>query len=409
MGIVTSLGVGKHRNWEMLTAGCSGIDRIRRFETKGLPCGIGGTIDYERLGALPFPVRTERLAEMVVDEALAEAKLPAKGVPGLLFLGLPPSELSWSELLSLSRCVPDGSNVAPDELVSPVSQGAHRHEYSILAVGGAAIRLHEKYDTRAAPVLVNTACSTGATVIELAVEAIRRGQADVAVAVAADASITPDSIIRFGLLAALSMSKQAPHAAARPFSLDRDGFVMGEGAAALVLETRESAKSRGVPPLGFVTGIGERSDPYHLTRSTPNGAPAAAAIRAAIADARLTPEDIGYINAHGTGTKENDRVEGAAVKDVFGSFADCPPISSNKSMIGHTMSAAGLVEVVFSVLTIQAGVIPPTINYRIPDPELPLDVVPNVARRADARHVLSNSFGFGGQNVCIVLSREPPG
>jgi 3-oxoacyl-[acyl-carrier-protein] synthase II len=203
------------------------------------------------------------------------------------------------------------------------------------------------------------------------------------------------------------MHKESPATAARPFSLDRDGFVMGEGAAAMVLETLESAKSRGASPLGFITGIGERSDPFHLTRSTPSGAPVAAAISSAIADAGLAPDDIGYINAHGTGTQENDRVEGAALKTVFGSFSNCPPISSNKSMIGHTMSAAGLIEAVFSLLSIKHGVLPPTINYHTPDPDLPLDVVPNSARCAHVRHVLSNSFGFGGQNVAVVLSREP--
>jgi 3-oxoacyl-[acyl-carrier-protein] synthase II len=330
-----------------------------------------------------------------------------KDVPAALFKGLPPVEMSWSELLRLTCEVRAGENTAPHELIKPTSEGSHSEKYSPYAMGGIATRLVEKYAQRGAPVLVNTACSTGATVIELAVESIRRGDADVALAVAADASVTPDALIRFGLLAALSMSNDPPEAAAKPFSLDRDGFVMGEGAAALVLESHESAKYRGAVPLGFVTGIGETSDPFHLTRSTPNGDPIAAAMRAAIADAALGPEHIGYVNAHGTGTKENDRVEGAAFNQVFGSPCRSPPISSNKSMIGHTMSAAGLIEALFSLLSVQHGLLPPTIKYRIPDPELPLDVVPNVARRAEVAHVLSNSFGFGGQNVAIVLSREP--
>ena len=407
MGIATSLGLGAHCNWQSLSQGRSGITAIRRLETKGLHSGIGGTIDSMGLGQFPFPIRTQRLAEHVLDEALAQAKLAKKDVPARLFLGLPPMEMSWAELLALAREIARGGSILPDELIRPASDGSHKDKYSVYAIGGIVAALAEKYGTQGAPVIVNTACSTGATVIELAVEAIRRGETELALAVAADASITPDAIIRFGLLAALSMSKDAPEAAAKPFSLDRDGFVMGEGAAALVLERAERATSRGASSLGFVTGIGETADPFHLTRSTPSGAPIAAAMRSAIADAGLVPEDVGYINAHGTGTKENDRVEGAALKQVFGSFSNCPPVSSNKSMIGHTMSAAGLIEAAFSLLSIQHEVLPPTINYRVPDPELPLDVVPNSSRPASVRHVLSNSFGFGGQNVALILSREP--
>jgi 3-oxoacyl-[acyl-carrier-protein] synthase II len=218
----------------------------------------------------------------------------------------------------------------------------------------------------------------------------------------------PDTIIRFSLLAALSVSNDPPEAAARPFSLDRDGFVIGEGAAALVLENYQAATARGQPPLGFVTGLGESADSYHITRSRPDGSASVAAMRAAIDDSGLRSDEIQYVNAHGTGTPENDRVEGMALERVFGSSARSIPISSNKSMIGHTMSAAGAIEAVFSLLTIKSGMLPPTINYRIPDPGLPLDVVPNHARPANVHNVLSNSFGFGGQNVCLVLSREPP-
>jgi 3-oxoacyl-[acyl-carrier-protein] synthase II len=208
-------------------------------------------------------------------------------------------------------------------------------------------------------------------------------------------------------LAALSVGNQPPERAARPFSLDRDGFVLGEGAAALVLESHASAKARGRPALGFVTGLGESADRFHLTRSSPDASAIVAAMRSAITDSDLDPHDIQYVNAHGTGTPENDRVEGLAHQLTFGTNAEPVPISSNKSMIGHTMSAAGAIEAVFSLLTIQKGTLPPTINYRIPDPALRLDVVANAARAAEARNVLSNSFGFGGQNVCLVLSREP--
>jgi 3-oxoacyl-[acyl-carrier-protein] synthase II len=407
MGMVTALGVGKEANWAALTQGRSGISPISRFDTSGLRTTIGGLVSLEGLDALPFPVRTERLAAMALNEALSEAQLPTKYPSALLFLGIPPAEMSWSLRLAFALEVGDGGKTTYDELVRATSSGTHRDKHEIFLPGGIAARLAEEFDTQNAPVVVNTACATGATVIQLAAESIRRGETDRALAVASDASVVPDTIIRFSLLAALSMSNDPPDFAARPFSLDRDGFVIGEGAAALVLESYEAAKSRGVRALGFVAGLGESADRYHLTRSSPDGGPIVSAIRAAIRDADLTPDDIHYVNAHGTGTPENDRVEGLALRQVFGSYATCPPISSNKSMIGHTMSAAGAIEAVFSLMTMQSGILPPTINYRIPDPDLPLDVVPNFARSAVVMNVLSNSFGFGGQNACLILSCSP--
>ena len=407
MGIVTSLGIGKEDNWQALTQGRSGIVPIRRFSTSGLRTTIGGTIDFDGLGALPFPIRTERVASIALKEALAEAKLSSKEVFAPLFLGLPPFEMDWSHMLEFVMDVGNGRGITYDELVPAGSRGAYQHNHRTFRAGGIAARLVEEFNILHAPVVINTACATGATAIQLAAEAIRRGESDKALVVAADASIYPDAIVRFSLLAALSMSNDPPDRAARPFSLDRDGFVIGEGAAALVLETYDAAKSRGAHPLGFITGLGESADHFHLTRSSPDAGAIVAAIRSAISDAGLTPNEIDYINAHGTGTPENDRVEGLAVKKVFGSYANSPPISSNKSMIGHTMSAAGAVEALLSLQAIRSGTLPPTINYRIPDPDLPLDVVPNIARHATVRNVLSNSFGFGGQNVCLVLSCEP--
>jgi len=180
-----------------------------------------------------------------------------------------------------------------------------------------------------------------------------------------------------------------------------------EGAAALVLESAETARARGAAILGYVLGCGEKGDGFHRTRSSPDGAPIIAAIRDAIEDAGLTPDDIDYVNAHGTGTPENDKMEAMGCMAVLGERMKSVPISSNKSMIGHTLTAAGAVEAVFSLLTIQNGRIPPTINYEVPDPAIPLDVVPNAARDATVKHVLSNSFGFGGQNTCLVFGAEP--
>jgi 3-oxoacyl-[acyl-carrier-protein] synthase II len=218
--------------------------------------------------------------------------------------------------------------------------------------------------------------------------------------------VNPEALIRFSLLSALSVQNDPPEAAAKPFSKNRDGFVMAEGAGALVLESLEAAIGRGATVLGIVKGCGERADSFHRTRSSPDGKPIIGCIQDAIADAGLHPDEIDYINAHGTGTPENDKMECMAVSAVFGERATRIPISSNKSMIGHTLSAAGAVEAVFTLLTLQRGHIPPTINYLNPDPAIPLDVVPNTARDASLRYAISNSFGFGGQNVSLVLARE---
>jgi 3-oxoacyl-[acyl-carrier-protein] synthase II len=214
-----------------------------------------------------------------------------------------------------------------------------------------------------------------------------------------------EALIRFSLLSALSTRNDEPARAARPFEKSRDGFVMAEGAAALVLEDYDAARARGAKILGFLLGCGERADNFHRTRSNPDGSSIIGAMRNAIADAGLEPGDIHYVNAHGTGTPENDKMENLGMRAVFGEGA--PPISSNKSMIGHTLSASGALEAAFTLLALRDQVLPPTINHDEPDPAITLDVVPNVARPARVRNALSNSFGFGGQNVCLVLGAEP--
>ena len=214
-------------------------------------------------------------------------------------------------------------------------------------------------------------------------------------------------MIRFSLLSALSTHNDPPEKASKPFSKDRDGFVMAEGAGSLVLESLESARARGATVIGILSGCGEKADDFHRTRSKPDGSPAIAAVRAALADAGVAEDRIDYINAHGTSTPENDKMEHLSLSTVFGDRMKKLPISSNKSMIGHTLSAAGAIEAAFSLMTIREGLIPPTINYDNPDPAIDLDVVPNTKRSADVGAVLSNSFGFGGQNTCLVMAREP--
>ena len=278
--------------------------------------------------------------------------------------------------------------------------------YETFLFGGVGERLAARFGTTGAPIALTTACATGASAIQMAVEAIQRGESDAAIALGADGSVQPEAVIRFSLLSALTARNEEPAKASRPFEKTRDGFVMSEGAAALVLESLEHATRRGATVLGIVSGCGERADNFHRTRSNPNGSAIIQAMRNAIDDAGLQPADIGYVNAHGTGTPENDKMETLGMRAVFGDSP--PPISSNKSMIGHTLSAAGAIEAAFSLLTIRDQVLPPTINHNEPDPAITLDVVPNVAREVSGlRHVLSNSFGFGGQNVCLVVSAAP--
>jgi 3-oxoacyl-[acyl-carrier-protein] synthase II len=213
--------------------------------------------------------------------------------------------------------------------------------------------------------------------------------------------------VRFSLLSALSTQNDPPQAASKPFSKNRDGFVMAEGAGALVLESYEAAVARGAPILGVVAGCGELTDSFHRTRSSPDGKPIIGCVRKTLADAGMTSEQIDHINAHGTATPENDKMEYLAISTVFGERANQIPVSSNKSMVGHTISAAGAVEAIFSLLTLEHQRIPPTINYDVPDPAIPFDVVANKARDARVTAVMSNSFGFGGQNASLILTREP--
>ena len=273
--------------------------------------------------------------------------------------------------------------------------------------GSIADRLADRFGTRGLPITLSTACASGATAIQLGVEAIRRGEATRALSIGADGSATAEALIRFSLLSALSTSNDIPEKASKPFSKDRDGFVLAEGSAALVLESLESALARGATVLGIVRGCGEKADDFHRTRSKPDASPAIGAVRAALVDAGMSEDAIEHINAHGTSTPENDKMEHLALSTVFGERIRSIPVSSNKSMIGHTLSAAGAVEAAFSLMTMREGVIPPTINYDNADPAIQMDVVPNVNRPARVGTVLSNSFGFGGQNTCLVMAREP--
>ena len=404
MGVLTSLGQGQADNWKALTSGISGIKRISRFPIEGLRTTIAGTVDFVSVPEPSAPALSQKLAELVIEEAVAEAGIGRVGdFPGPLFLALPPVELEWAQRFALAAASGANDSVTYDDLIRAAGSGTFEPWYSRFLFGSVGENLADKFGTKGSPVATSTACASGGTAIQLGVEAIRRGETDAALVVGTDSSVNPESLIRFSLLSALSTRNNPPASASRPFSKDREGFVMAEGAGALVLESLASARARGAVVLGVVEGCGEVADGFHRTRSSPDGKPIIACMRAALADAGLAPDDVGYINAHGTGTPENDKMEWIGVSAVFGERAGSIPMSSNKSMIGHSLTAAGAVEAIFSVLTIRQGLLPPTINYDIPDPALPVDCVPNVARAASVRHAISNSFGFGGQNVCLVL------
>ena len=408
IGLVTSLGQGREDNWAALTAGRSGIHTIRRFPIEGLRTTIAGTVDFVEAEPFCAPVLTERFAELAADEAVAQSGIGTPGdFPGALFVAVPPVELDWPQRRELAEASGQGGDVTYADLLAGARTGKFKQFHELFLFGTVAERLADRFGTLGTPISLSTACSSGATAIQLGVEAIRRGETEAALCIGTDGSVNPESLIRFSLLSALSTQNDPPEEAAKPFSKNRGGFVMGEGAGALVLESAAHARARGAEILGYVLGAGEKGDGFHRTRSSPDGRPIIDAIRDAIQDAGLAPDDIDYVNAHGTGTPENDKMEAMGLMAVLGERMKAVPISSNKSMLGHTLTAAGAIEAVISLLTIRNGRLPPTINYAVPDPAIPLDVVPNEARDAKVGVVLSNSFGFGGQNTCLVLSAEP--
>jgi 3-oxoacyl-[acyl-carrier-protein] synthase II len=407
MGMVTSLGQGKEDNWTKLTAGQSGIRAITRFATDGLKTRISGAVDFVPVEPFCGPALTEEMARRAAEEAVAQSGIGSRGdFPGPLFLGVPPIEFEWPQREEVAAAA-QGESIDYDAMLRVGQNPRFRPFHERFLFGSVAAHIADEFGTRGSPISLSTACATGATAIQLGVEAIRRGETDAALAIGTDGTVNPETLIRFSLLSALSTANDPPEAASRPFEKHRGGFVMAEGAAALVLESLESATARGAKILGVLAGCGEKADAFHRTRSSPDGKPIIGCMREALSDAGLAPEQIDYINAHGTGTPENDKMESLGVTTVFGERAKQIPISSNKSMIGHTLSAAGAIEAVVTLMTLAHQRIPPTINHKEPDPAILLDVVPNTARDAKMTHAISNSFGFGGQNVSLVLSREP--
>jgi 3-oxoacyl-[acyl-carrier-protein] synthase II len=416
IGIVSPLGTGSEAFTAALLRGESVARPITGFEANGFPVRIACEVDEPELPVGLVPPKSRKLmSRATLFAALAsvlarrEAQLGAEDVAaerlGVVFgaggMGAVDPEFLELEMRTLRGCEEAGGFTWErfcemyQRFVNPLTpiRGLPN-----LTAGTLGI-LH---DAQGCNLTVATACASGTQAIGEALRALRRGEADVILTGGTDAMINPTGILGFHLLGALSRRNADPTHASRPFDRDRDGFVMGEGAAAFVLEREEFATARGAPILGRVLGFASTCDAYRMTDERPDAGGAIRAMRGALRDADLSTTDIGYINAHGTGTVMNDRLETLAVRTVFGGAA--PPASSTKSMHGHLLAGAGAIEAAATVLALRRQRLPPTINHDTPDPECDIDCVPNRARPSAAVTALSNSFGFGGQNACLALS-----
>jgi 3-oxoacyl-[acyl-carrier-protein] synthase II len=401
MGAISPLGIGVEALWEGLCAGRSGIGPITQFDTTGFETTIAGEVrgfDPEQY----LEKKEARKADRFVQFAVAASRMAVEDA------GIAVTPALAEEFGCVIGAGIGGMATLEEFHTTLMTKGPKRvSPFSIpkiiinIAPGYVAMVLGLKGPNES----VVTACATGNNCIGSAARWIQLGQATAMLAGGSEATITPMGISGFNALKALSTRNAEPERASRPFDAERDGFVMGEGAGIVVLEELEHARARGARIYAEFGGYGATADAYHMTAPSPDGDGAARCMRRAVRDAGLAPEQIGYINAHGTSTKYNDSIETKAIRKVFGEHAARVPVSSTKSMTGHLLGAAGGVESIVAALTIVRGVIPPTINLDHPDPECDLDYVPNVARRAEVDAVLSNTFGFGGTNACLVFKR----
>jgi 3-oxoacyl-[acyl-carrier-protein] synthase II len=402
LGMITSLGVGTRTNWERLVRGDSGIKYVDRFPTDGLRVKFAATVELEGLGAdARILERARVMGDRVVDEALAQAGFASdQAFPGKFYIAPPCHDTEWPQLLDAARAggATDYKGIYDYVRTRPPAAGPMVYEYL-----GAHYAARHGLDRL--PMCMTTACASGSTAVQFAVEAIRRGECKVAVVLGSDGPVRPEMMARFTLLSALSTANEDPARASKPFSKDRDGFVLGEGAAALVLEDPDHARARGAEVLAYVLGSGDAGDNFHRTRSNPSAVPISSCITRALEDAGVDRRDVDHVNAHGTSTPENDKMESLGIRQALGEHAPRALVTSIKSMIGHTIHAAGAVEAACTVMTVMTGIIPPTINHDVPDPELQVALVANEARKHPVRVALSNSFGFGGQNVSLVIGR----
>jgi 3-oxoacyl-[acyl-carrier-protein] synthase II len=398
IGAVTPLGSTIAEMWASLAAGRSGVDYIRRIDASTFPTTFGAEVtdlDPARLPADPtlrtLLDRKNLFGWVAASDALADSGLLGDRRPARIGIAVGTESRRPDFLNRLA--------------VGDVYPGTHDHlRYSPFVIAGA---LASRYDLTGPQLTVSTACTSSTQAIGVAYQKVQWGIADAMLAGGCDSLIDPLMLTGFSLLGALSKRNDDPSHASRPFDLHRDGFVLGEGSGMLVLEEFEGAKARGATIYGEVLGYASTSNAYRITDSPPDGQGAYLSMKHAIEDAGLRPEEVGYINAHGTSTHQNDHSETVAIKRCFGEHARHVPISSTKSMMGHLVNGGGAVELIVCLLTIRHGLITPTINYEVPDPECDLDYVPNVARAQRVDRALSNSFGFGGINATVVVGKVP--
>lgn len=401
MGAVTPFGVGVDALWEGLVNGRSAVRRIQRFDPSPFPTQIGAEVlDFE---PTDFIDRKEaRRMDRFTQFAVAGARMALESAR------LDPADLDPEQVGVVLGSGIGGMETLVEQFHVLLERGPGRVSpffvpmmIANMAAGQTAIQ----FGFRGPNTTLVTACASGANAIGEAFRILQFGEAEVMITGGTEAAFVPLAFAGFCAMRALSTRNHEPERASRPFDAERDGFVMGEGGAALVLESLEHAQSRGAPVLAELTGYGMSADAYHITLPRPGGQGAARAMTAALADAGLDPGEVDYINAHGTSTEANDATETAAIHISFGPAARDLAVSSTKSMTGHLLGGAGAVEAIACIQAIRHGVLPPTINYETPDPECDLDYVPNEAREAEVTHALSNSFGFGGHNVSLVFSR----
>jgi 3-oxoacyl-[acyl-carrier-protein] synthase II len=404
VGLVTALGTGTEETWKGLCEGQSGIGPITRFDSTEFSTKIAAEVKdfdplrwfdkkdlkkmdffiYYAVAAADFAMKQSGL---VIDQALSErvGVFIGSGIGGFTVI-----EREHKALL-------DGGprKISPFFIPSSIIN---------LAAGQVSIRFGAR-GPNSAPC---TACSSGAHAVGDAFRVISRGDADAMICGGSEAAITPMGVGGFAAMRALSTRNDEPQRASRPFDAERDGFVVGEGAGVLVLEELEHAKRRGAKIVAELAGYGMSGDAFHITLPPDDGRGAHRVMLNALTDAGIKPEEVGYINAHGTSTPPNDRIESHAIKQLFGAHSKNLAVSSTKSMIGHLLGAAGAVEAGISSLVVERGILPPTINYENPDPDCDLDYVPNQMRKKDVRYALSNSFGFGGTNASLLFKRYEP-
>ncbi len=401
LGCVSPVGNNVPSMWANILAGISGVDFITHFDASEYKSKIAAEVKGFDASAL-YGSREARRMDRFTQIALAASEEARRDAALEIHDG------NRDRIGAVIGTAIGGIGTLFEQLQVFNERGPLRVSPFLVPMmipdtGGGMIAIN--LGIRGPNMAVVTACATGTNAIGEAAEVIRRGQAEVMFAGGSEAAIVPIAMAGLNVMTALSMQNDEPARASRPFDLHRDGFVMGEGAAVLVLESLEHAQERGVPILAEFSGYGTTNDAYHISAPAENGAGAALCMRAALDDARLETGDIDYINAHGTSTPLNDKSETAAIKTVFGERAYKIPISSTKSMTGHLLGASGALEAVICVNALQTQSAPPTINYETPDPDCDLDYVPNSARSMKIDTVMSNSFGFGGHNASIILSR----